>query len=85
MRTTRIDVEGRPGRYATITRRQGADTIEVTILTPEHPDGRVHQVQADDPDDICSMAECLQEVLDGIRGCSGDIAEYHTILQYFAD
>ena len=85
MQITRIDIQGTPGNYATITRRPGSETIEVTILTPDQPDGRVHQVQADCDEDIQSMAECLQYHLDGYRGTNSDIHDYYATLQRFAD
>lgn len=85
MRTTRIDLEGHPGHYATITRKRGSDLIEVTILTPAMPEGRTHHVQADCEEDLWSMAECLQEQLDGVRGTNGDIYAYLCELQRFAD
>ena len=85
MRTTRIDLEGHPGNYATITRKRGSDLIEVTILTPALPDGRTHHVQADCKEDLWSMAECLQEQLDGVRGTNSMIHDYLRELQRFAD
>lgn len=85
MRTTRIDLEGHPGNYATITRKRGSEYIEVTILTPGLPDGRTHHVQADCEEDIRSMAECLQEQLDGVRGTNSMIHDYLRELQRFAD
>jgi len=87
MRITRIDLEGTPGsgNYATITRKRGSDLIEVTILTPDQPDGRVHHVQADCEEDLWSMAECLQYHLDGHRGTNSMIHDYLRELQRFAD
>ncbi|MEX0655305.1 MAG: hypothetical protein WD534_04265 [Phycisphaeraceae bacterium] len=85
MRTTRVDLEGRPGHYATITRPATSEFIVVTILTPRRPDGRTHHVQADCEDDLRSMAECLQQTLDGLRGTHSMIHEYHRELQRFAD
>jgi hypothetical protein len=80
-----MDVEGAPGRYATIVRKAGSDQIEVTILTPEVPNGRIHQVQADCEVDVWSMAECLQHHLDGARGTNSMINDYYRDLQRFAD
>ncbi len=77
MRITRIDIEGRPGYYATATRRRDSDQIEVTILTPENPDGRQHHVEADCQEDIFSMAECVQHHLDGNRGTNSMIHDYY--------
>jgi hypothetical protein len=85
MRITRIDIEGKPGHYATITHKTGSDQIEVTILTPDMPDGRVHRVQADCEADVWSMAECLQHHLDAARGTNSMIQDYFRELQRFAD
>lgn len=85
MRTTRIDLEGQTGHHAIITRKGGSDLIEVIILTPDQPDGRTHQVQADSDDDVWSMAECLQYRLDGCRGTNSMIHDYYRELQRFAD
>ena len=91
MRITRIDFEGRHEingqsghRYATAQRRDGMhngpDIIEVTILSPESPDGRKHYVNADCEEDIFSMAECLQFQLDGYTGSNSEINDYHRAL-----
>jgi hypothetical protein len=93
MRITRIDIEGvRHPRnaadgehYATITRKRGSEFIEVTILTPAIPNGRTHHVQADCRDDLWSMAECLQETLDGVRGTNSMIHDYFRQLELLAD
>ena len=87
MRTTRIDVEGdAPGRYATITRRTGSRHIEVTILTPEQPNGRKVQINAGaDKDELWAEAARLQKTLDGFCGCGGDINGYFNLLATFAD
>lgn len=85
MRITRIDLEGKTGHYATITRKRGSDRIEVTILIPSLPDGRVHHVQADCQEDLWSMAQCLQFHLDGSKGTNSMIHDYHRELQRFAD
>jgi len=85
MRITRIDFEGQLGYYATAVRRRGNDLIEVTILTPESPDGRQHHVQADCEEDIFSMAECLQHHLDGHRGTNSMIHDYYRELLKLSD
>jgi len=85
MRITRIDFEGRPGRYATAVRKRRSDSIEVTILTPEFPDGREHSVLADCKEDIFSMAECLQHHLDGRRGTNSMIHDYYRELLKLSD
>ncbi|MCK4873624.1 MAG: hypothetical protein KAS72_12955 [Phycisphaerales bacterium] len=86
MRTTRIEIQGREGHYATISRLyepRPCRFIRVDILCPGLD--RTHRVSADDRDDQWSMAECLQETLDGYRGTNGDIDEYFRTLQTFAD
>jgi len=80
MRITRIDVEGEEGRYATMTSKRGAEFIEVEILVPEQPDGRVHRVQADCDEDLASMADCLRHELRG-----GDRTQYHQALRRLAN
>ena len=91
MRTTRIELEGKDGHYAAISRKRGlggrggSDHIEVTILTPDLPNGKTHQVDASCEEDIWSMAECLQYHLDGHRGTNSMIHDYFRELQRFAD
>ena len=90
MRITRIDIEGPRNpkhgeHYATLTRKRGCEFIEVTILTPATPNGRTHHVQADCRDDLWSMAECLQETLDGVRGTNSMIHDYYRQLELLAD
>jgi len=81
-RTTR-DGEGLPGAFARISRKTGAEHIEVTVLTPggEH----THQVDPGSHDDLWSMAECLQETLDGCVGTNSMIHDYYRELERFAD
>lgn len=85
MRITRIDFEGQPGNYATAVRQRSSDRIEVTILTPENPDGHQHHVQADCEEDIFSMAECVQYHLDGNRGTNSMIHDYYRELLRLSD
>ncbi|MGC9455741.1 MAG: hypothetical protein ACP5HU_12910 [Phycisphaerae bacterium] len=89
MQITRMDFEGKPGRYATCQRRQRTDglpaMIDVTILTPQQPDGRVHHVQADCEEDLRSMAECLQRHLDGCPGTNSDVYGYYAELLRLSD
>ncbi len=85
MRITRIDFEGQPGNYATAVRKRDCDQIEVTILTPDKPNGREHHVQADCEEDIVSMAECLQQHLDGHRGTNSMIHDYYRELLKLSD
>ena len=85
MRITRIDFEGKPGHYATAQSRRGSDQIEVELLTPDFPDGRKHHVQADCEEDIFSMAQCLQEHLDGYKGTNSDVHDCYQELLRLSD
>jgi len=86
MRITRIDIEGREGRYATIARRSGSRWIEVTILTPYEPDGSNSRIAADaDESELWNWARNLQLALDGRIGTTGDIDGCYRELQRFAD
>jgi hypothetical protein len=85
MRITRIDFEGKPGYYATATRRRDSDLIEFAILTPDMPNGRNGKIQADCEDDIYSLADGLHHALEGCKGTSGDIDEYHRALLKLGD
>ena len=86
MRITKIEIEGREGRYATIARRRPGRWIEVTILTPYQPDGQIHRIAANaDGDEFRRQARNLQTVLDGVRGTNGDIDDYLNELLRFAD
>ena len=75
---------GLPRAFAKISRTTDSEYMEVTIIRPECAD-RKHMVQADDADDQWSMAECLQETLDGYRGTNSEIEEYVRVLRHFAD
>src|SRR6056297_1166764 len=88
MRITRIDFEGRheingqAGHwYATAQRRDGMhngpDVVLVTIFAPDTPDGLEHCVHADCPEEIFSMAQRLQNQLDGCEGSNSEVREYH--------
>lgn len=85
MKVTRIDLEGRPGRYATISRKAGSDVIEVTILVPEIPNGRTHHVKADCREDVFSMAECLIVQLEKTKGTNSMVHDYFRELERFMD
>ncbi len=89
MRITRIDFEGKPGRYATAQRRVGgvgtANEVVVTILTTDQPNGREHHVQPDCEEDLWSMAECIQHHLEGGRGTNSDIHAYYAELLRLSD
>jgi hypothetical protein len=72
-----------PRAFARIKRNPGDGHIEVCILKPNTE--KTHIVDADDEDDLWSMAKCLQETLDGCRGTRSDTMDYFRALQYFAD
>ena len=95
MRITRIELagtsdtklrDGSPGlarAFARISRKAGDEHITVELLMPSGE--RTHHVQADDADDLWSMADCLQYHLDGCKGTNSDIDEYYRELRRFAD
>jgi len=89
MRTTRIDIEGRRGRYATVSRREGARVIEIAVLTPGRHgpvgDGETLSADAANEDSQRYAAALLQKRLDGYEGTSGDIADYLRVIQALAD
>jgi len=86
MRISRIDFEGQEeGRFASASRKRKSDYIDVTILTPNNPDGREHSVLANCKDDIYSMADCLQQALDGYQGSGSEVHEYYLELLRLSD
>jgi len=86
MQIRRVDIEGRKGRFATIARKTGSEYIEVTILTPQQPDGEKRLVHAcSDDEELWAQARNLQTVLDDRLGTQGDIDGYYRELQRLAD
>ena len=83
MRITRIEIEGAPGRYARLGRTGDSEFIEVEILCPDLE--KTHHVRAANADDRWSMAECLQQTLDGHPGSTDMIHNYLRELERFAD
>ena len=75
---------GRPRAYATIKQPGGGEYIEVTI---DWSSGRSHKhlVAAADRDDQWSMAEGLQETLDGRKGTGSMVHDYFREIERFAD
>ena len=72
-----------PKHFAVISRVPGNETISVKLISC---DGEVeHKVMADDEGDVFSMAEILQESLDGCRGTNSMIYDYYRLLQHFMD
>ena len=74
---------GLPRAFAKVSRKAGDEFITVEVITPGGE--RTHHVQAEDADDQWSMAECLQETLDGHKGTNSDINDYYRELCRFAD
>ncbi|MFG0252394.1 MAG: hypothetical protein ACF8NJ_05915 [Phycisphaerales bacterium JB038] len=83
MKYIRIIIEGERRRYARLRRKQDGEHIEVELITPTLR--RTHHVRADDREDQWSIAECLQETLDGYRGTDGDVRQYFSALEHLAD
>lgn len=85
MRYTRVDLEGKIDHYASMTRKRGSDTIEVEVLCPDVQ--RTHYVQAgaDSREDQQSMAEGLQQILEGSKGSKAAVSEYYDALIRLAD
>jgi len=75
---------GLPIAFATVHRVPGSDTMTVIISQPSGGD-REHVVEVDNPEDVFSMAECLQYHLDGGKGTNSMIHEYYRVLEYFTD
>ena len=71
------------GSFARISRRAGDGHITVDLLT--HAGERTHQVQANNEDDLFSMAQILQHALDGYEGSNSEVHDYLRMLQYLAD
>ncbi|NLW84473.1 MAG: hypothetical protein GXY41_08765 [Phycisphaerae bacterium] len=78
---------GNPYAKATVSRYHNSDTITVILHTGTEllPNDREHKVQADDETDVFSMAEILQECLDGCRGTNSMVHDYYRLLQHFMD
>ena len=79
----RLNKQNLPEYFATIHRVPGDDTITVTIISPDSE--REHIVDADSPEDVYSMAECLQYHLDGCKGTNSMVHDYYRILENFTD
>jgi len=85
MRTTRIEVEGRAGHYATISRKRGMRSIDITVLTPTRPEGKTAKAGAANEDGQRYIAAWLHRELEGYEGAAGDIADYLRAIEAFAD
>ena len=74
---------GLPQAFARIARKLGDEHITVELLMPGSE--RKHPVQADDRDEIWSMAQILQHALDGYEGTNLEIADHHRELLRLSD
>lgn len=72
-----------PKHFASLHRIPGQEMITVKLISGDGE--RTHQVMADDETDVFSMAEILQECLDGCRGTNSMVHDYYRLLQYFMD
>lgn len=72
-----------PKHFATLHRTPGNPYITVTIISAASQ--REHLVEADNPEDVFSMAECLQYHLDGHKGTNSMVHDYYRLLQQFTD
>jgi hypothetical protein len=84
-----MEIKGCSGRYATLTRRRGSPDIEVTVLTPERPEGMPMQVAArgDETGEKVrrAFAEYLHRMLEGHDGTNSDVEGYYREIERFAD
>lgn len=83
MRITEISIEGENKAFATISRKRGANFIEVEIITPQEEE--MVEVAADRQEELWSLATRLQATLDGRRGAGGDIRDYYRVLESISD
>jgi hypothetical protein len=79
----RLNKNNLPEYFATIHRVPGNDYITVKLISADGE--REHMVEANNPDDVYSMAECLQYHLDGCKGTNSMIHDYYRILENFTD
>ena len=79
----RLNKNNLPEYFATLHRVPGSEYITVTIIGPDSE--REHIVEADSPEDVYPMAECLQFHLDGCKGTNSMVHDYYRILENFID
>ena len=92
MKLKAIEFEGETGNTAKVylgTNPEETQNTDLFIIC-EIYDRRgeiinMHLVSRDDQDDQYSMAECLQNILDGSRGTNSMIHDYFRELQRFAN
>jgi len=83
MRITRIDIEGKDSDHTARISRLPERLIGVELRSPELHD--LHQVAADDEAALWTMAEWLQETLDGGRGTNSMIHDYLKLITRLAE
>ena len=79
----RLNKQNLPEYFATIHRVPGNDYITVKLINCDGE--REHQAEADNPEDVFSMAQCLQYHLDGCKGTNSMVHDYYRILENFID
>ena len=79
----RLNKQNIPEYFATIHHVPGAATMTVTIIGPDSQ--REHVVETANPEDVFSMAQCLQFHLDGCEGTNSMVYDYYRLLQQFTD
>lgn len=89
MRITRIDVEDDSGtRFGRMSRKRDSSSIEVELLTPDHEDTircAAGATAVEERDDRWATAECVQLMLDGVRGTNSMIHDYFNLITSLAD
>ena len=75
--------DGLPRAFARISRVAGDEFVTVLLLTSSGE--RTHHVAADCDEDIRSMADCLQQTLDGYSGTNSEFHEYYNELLRLSD
>ena len=87
MQVTRIDIEGKPGYYATIQRKKSqyalADFLVVELLTPDKTNGQIHYLDCDDELSFKSEAKLLFQKIGDPENSTA--ADYHNTLLNFSD
>jgi len=72
-----------PSRFANVTRKVGSPWIEVCLI---YPGGEMTcHARANRVSDVISMAERIQEFLDGGKGTNSMVQDYYRMLQHFTD
>ncbi|HRT51335.1 MAG TPA: hypothetical protein P5279_12625 [Anaerohalosphaeraceae bacterium] len=90
MRVLGITLAGRmptrkmpPSRFANVTRKVGSPWIEVELISPSGD--RTYHARANRASDVISMAERIQEFLDGGKGTNSMVQDYYRMLQHLTD